>query len=272
MKQILTRSITGLVYVAVIVVSLLWHNDILFPIVCLLLSLGAVRELQRLFAPERGIEAADIIDLLLCPFVFLPFVFFHSFHAIIAALMAVMAWLAVRCALQLRADAPSLTSFLASLAMPVYVVFPIVLLNVASNNMGVLALFIMLWLNDTGAYCVGSLMGKHRLCERLSPKKSWEGFWGGMAFTALGGALMSGWILDLTPGVMDVVAGAATGILISAAATCGDLIESMLKRSCHVKDSGHILPGHGGMLDRIDSLLVASPVFVFLTYLFLLLS
>ncbi|MDE6280052.1 MAG: phosphatidate cytidylyltransferase, partial [Paramuribaculum sp.] len=123
---------------------------------------------------------------------------------------------------------------------------------------------IMLWLNDTGAYCVGSLMGRHRLCERLSPKKSWEGFWGGMFFTAVGAVLLMPWYMPGTPWIF----GAGTGIIISIAATWGDLVESMLKRSQGVKDAGNILPGHGGILDRIDSLLLAAPVFAVMQLIF----
>lgn len=118
----------------------------------------------------------------------------------------------------------------------------------------VLAIFIFIWLNDTGAYLIGSLLGKHRLFERISPKKSWEGFWGGFVV-----ALLSSFIFSWTfPGAHWLSwLGLATVVVI--AGTYGDLLESLIKRTLEVKDSGKILPGHGGMLDRFDSIILAIP-------------
>ena len=115
--------------------------------------------------------------------------------------------------------------------------------------------FLLLWTNDTGAYLVGSLIGKHRLFERISPKKSWEGFFGGMILTLLVARLFSGWL-----GVADTTGWMIIAIIISVAGTAGDLIESMLKRSLNIKDSGTVLPGHGGFLDRFDSVVVSFPL------------
>jgi phosphatidate cytidylyltransferase len=117
----------------------------------------------------------------------------------------------------------------------------------------ILWMFALIWINDTGAYCVGSTMGKHRLCERLSPKKSWEGFFGGMAFCIIA----SGIYALIAHG--DMLTSIAFGLLVCVFATWGDLFESMLKRSAGVKDAGNIIPGHGGVLDRIDSLLFVAP-------------
>ncbi len=115
--------------------------------------------------------------------------------------------------------------------------------------------FLLLWTNDTGAYLVGSLVGRHRLFERISPKKSWEGFFGGMLLTLLVARLFSGWL-----GVADTTGWMIIAIIISVAGTAGDLIESMLKRSLNIKDSGTVLPGHGGFLDRFDSVVVSFPL------------
>lgn len=117
-----------------------------------------------------------------------------------------------------------------------------------------LALFIFVWVNDTGAYLVGSQFGKHRLFERISPKKSWEGFWGGMFF-ALASSLI---FARLAPEISwyNWLGFAATVVCFG---TWGDLVESLIKRTVGVKDSGKILPGHGGMLDRFDSILLAIP-------------
>jgi phosphatidate cytidylyltransferase len=123
--------------------------------------------------------------------------------------------------------------------------------------------FLLLWTNDTGAYLVGSLMGKHRLFERISPKKSWEGFFGGLLLTLLVARLISGWL-----GVADTTGWMIIAFIVSVAGTLGDLLESMLKRSLGLKDSGTIMPGHGGFLDRFDSVVVAFP----LVYLYLAIS
>jgi phosphatidate cytidylyltransferase len=120
--------------------------------------------------------------------------------------------------------------------------------------------FLLLWTNDTGAYLVGSLIGKHRLFERISPKKSWEGLFGGLVLTVLVARLFSGWL-----GVADTAGWMLIAVIVSLAGTVGDLLESMLKRSLGLKDSGNIMPGHGGFLDRFDSVVVAFP----LVYLFL---
>jgi len=124
-----------------------------------------------------------------------------------------------------------------------------------------LAFLLMLWANDTGAYLVGSKLGKHKLFERHSPKKTWEGFIGGMIITAGAAFWISYYFADLTP-IQWIIAG----VLISIFGTTGDLVESMFKRSINVKDSGGILPGHGGLLDRFDGLLVAAPIVY--TYLY----
>jgi phosphatidate cytidylyltransferase len=126
----------------------------------------------------------------------------------------------------------------------------------------VLGFFILLWANDTGAYLTGISFGRHPLMTRVSPKKTWEGFFGGVFIAVPVAWLLSGWL-----GVVDTVHWIIISIIISITGTYGDLIESMLKRSNGVKDSGTILPGHGGFLDRFDSTIISFP----LVYLFILL-
>lgn len=127
-----------------------------------------------------------------------------------------------------------------------------------------LGFFLMLWASDTGAYLFGSKFGKTRLFERHSPKKSWEGFFGGMFTSLVVSYILSLFFTELTPLVWGGVA-----ILIASFGTLGDLVESMLKRSLNAKDSGNILPGHGGLLDRFDGLLIAAPVVYAYLYLIL---
>jgi len=125
-----------------------------------------------------------------------------------------------------------------------------------------LAFLLMLWANDTGAYLFGMQFGKRRLFERHSPKKSWEGFFGGL-FTAI----LVSFVLSRYFTLLDAGVWAGMAVLISCFGTLGDLVESMLKRSLDAKDSGSFLPGHGGFLDRFDGLLIAAPVVYVYLYL-----
>lgn len=149
-----------------------------------------------------------------------------------------------------------------SLMAQMYIAFPLAILIILRNIFGAhitLALLIFIWINDTGAFCVGSLMGRNKLFERISPKKTWEGFWGGMLFCVIAAFVMRGAFPQYYE-MMSYGDMCRLGILVSLFATFGDLVESMIKRTCGVKDSGKIIPGHGGILDRIDSLLLVVPV------------
>jgi phosphatidate cytidylyltransferase len=123
--------------------------------------------------------------------------------------------------------------------------------------------FVLLWINDSGAYIVGVTMGKHRLMERISPKKSWEGFFGGLVIAAAIAWIFSGYL-----GVLDRRHWTIISVIISTSGTYGDLVESMLKRSTGVKDSGNIMPGHGGFLDRFDSVIISFPLVYLYIFLF----
>lgn len=127
----------------------------------------------------------------------------------------------------------------------------------------VIGFFILLWANDTGAYLSGMAFGRHKLMQRISPKKTWEGFAGGIIISAGTAWLLSGWLRN-----MDPVHWMIISLVISVTGTYGDLVESMLKREAQVKDSGSILPGHGGFLDRFDSTLVSFPLVFLLLILF----
>jgi phosphatidate cytidylyltransferase len=127
-----------------------------------------------------------------------------------------------------------------------------------------LSFLLMLWANDTGAYLFGMKFGKRKLFERHSPKKSWEGFFGGMFTSLIVAFVISHFFVEI-----DTIVWAGMAILISSFGTLGDLVESMLKRSLDAKDSGSFLPGHGGFLDRFDGLLIAAPVVYVYLYLVL---
>jgi phosphatidate cytidylyltransferase len=128
----------------------------------------------------------------------------------------------------------------------------------------VLALFVFIWINDTGAYLVGILMGKHRLFKRISPKKSWEGFFGGLLFTIASSFVFAYFEPDISHYHW---IGISLAVVIFGA--WGDLVESLIKRTLNVKDSGKAIPGHGGFLDRFDSLLLAVYAVLFYVQLFI---
>ena len=158
-----------------------------------------------------------------------------------------------------------------------YITLPLSMINVlafpfsgAYSPVLPLSVFVFLWLNDAGAYCIGSLLGRHKLFPRVSPGKSWEGSIGG-ALLVVGGAALTSHLLGVyAPGESSLTLWqwAGLGLTVVVFGTWGDLVESLFKRTLGIKDSGNVLPGHGGMLDRFDSTLLAMPAAV--VYLFTL--
>lgn len=165
-----------------------------------------------------------------------------------------------------------------TLMSQLYIALPFSLLNVLafqSDADGVhfvwsipLSVFIFLWINDAGAYICGSLLGRHKLFPRISPGKSWEGSIGGGVLVVIVAVLV--WHLSeqyaQNPLGLSAIEWAGLGLVVVVFGTWGDLVESLFKRTLGIKDSGHILPGHGGMLDRFDSTLMAVPAAVVYLY------
>ena len=131
----------------------------------------------------------------------------------------------------------------------------------------IIGLFILIWTNDTFAYLVGKSIGKHKLYERISPKKTIEGFLGGVAFAIFAGYLISKLYIQPNPNFSDtsILIWTMIALIVGVFGTIGDLIESKFKRIAEVKDSGKIMPGHGGILDRLDSVIFVAPI-VYLFY------
>ncbi len=161
-----------------------------------------------------------------------------------------------------------------TIAAILWIVMPLALLNgffnpnpnleaAWSQSGALLGFFLILWIYDSGAYIAGSMLGKHKMMERISPKKSWEGFAGGAAFSFLTAFLISASFTEFSLSQWMIIA-----LMIIIFGTLGDFIESMLKRSAGIKDSGKILPGHGGILDRFDAVLIAAPLVFLLIRLF----
>lgn len=267
LKNIVIRSISGLVYVGLILAATLTVPEAMLALT-LLLALLATVEFRRLCAsatpddspaPTAGRVAAIFTVLAALATVTAVWTCLYSISMIWAAIAILM--LVCRLIATLYDIRPTaVRQMLRDLAALVYIALPLALVNwlYYYSPAMVLFMFVMIWLNDTGAFLVGSAIGRHRLFERISPKKSWEGFWGGMLLcvaVAIAASALWPWALPALP----LWAMAVMAVVISAAATWGDLVESLIKRTLHVKDSGSIMPGHGGILDRIDSLLLVAP-------------
>ncbi|WP_422391607.1 phosphatidate cytidylyltransferase [Arthrobacter sp. N1] len=139
--------------------------------------------------------------------------------------------------------------------VPFMLSFAMLLMKVDGGNLVIATLLLLVVANDTFGYLIGAFFGKHAMAPKISPKKSWEGFGG-----SIGGALVVGGLCAVLLLDQPVWIGFALAVAIVAAATAGDLAESMIKRELGVKDMGTILPGHGGVMDRLDSIVFASPV------------
>lgn len=276
MSNLVLRSISGLIYVALVIGALLagpkWAIALfsIFGVVSIL-EFRNITEIGKGDNTFKTITA--IVDI----------VFFLSFcvaisacvwsnmdtanplaASMVVALCAILVipYLLLRMVLALfQSKGTALKDLAWSVFGLLYIFIGIISLNILCfTPLGctiALIMFALIWLNDTGAYCTGSLFGRHPMWPRLSPKKSWEGFAGGLAFCMIAGVVTS---FFTTEPNLPMVAWIAYGIIVCAFSTWGDLFESLIKRTLGIKDSGNIIPGHGGILDRIDSLLFVAPV------------
>jgi phosphatidate cytidylyltransferase len=139
--------------------------------------------------------------------------------------------------------------------VPVLAGLAVVLGRPEDGSARVVAALAMVVCSDTGGYAVGVLLGRHKMAPRISPGKSWEGFAGSVVTCAIAGAILVHFVFH-----QPLWAGAVFGVAVSLVSVLGDLTESMIKRDLGIKDMGHLLPGHGGVMDRLDSILFAVPV------------
>lgn len=261
MKNVIIRSLSGIIYIILIVGAILlgpiWMASLLT-----VFGLIALRELEIMAGnPMDSLFDHIILFVDAVAMASMIWVSLNSVTPVMCAVIILFA-LCVRIILAIYDhEGHAAKSFLSSIGSVVYIGLPLcalmTLYQLGENTYYyVLAMFILIWINDTGAFCAGSLFGRHRLFPRLSPKKSWEGFFGGLVFCMGFGALcscFSSWQITLLNGLV-------LGVVVSIAATYGDLFESLIKREAGVKDAGNIIPGHGGVLDRIDSLLLVAPL------------
>ena len=274
MKNLIQRIVSGIVYIVLIVAALvlLENSPVMYLIVFSLITALGINEVLSMARNEATHSwLLNIVDMLGGVGLFIAFFMHNAPGATSRAhwLLPIAIYLVLRGILQLyRPQQNALRSLERSMFALCYVALPMALLNVILGITAprlLLGVFIFLWLNDTGAYCAGRLLGRHRLFERISPKKTWEGFVGGLVACVAAAYAINTWFNEFFQ-VPDLTTWVGLSIVVSVFATFGDLVESLIKRTVHVKDSGHLIPGHGGILDRIDSLLMVSPaVLIYLT-------
>jgi len=269
-KNLITRSISGAIYVGLLIGAVLQGGIWIILLTSLFAMLG-VYELTTMTSEgkiPRFVSSLDISAAVMLQ-VATGAAFTASRRTFLTLIMVYLLIIVFRTVSQLYSSKRNpVNSLSRSMMAQMYVAMPLAMLCALCFMHPapvVLAILIFIWVNDTGAFCIGSLLGKHKLFERISPKKTWEGFWGGMTFCVIAAFIMRG-LFGQYYGMFSYGDVCRLGILVSISATFGDLIESQIKRTCGVKDSGKLIPGHGGILDRIDSLLLVVPVS--LAYLF----
>lgn len=265
MKNLIIRALTGIIFVVVLVSAICIHPIFFLILFCVITGLtlwefgGLIKHYENANL-QQALNVLGGVYLFIATFVyangltdgkiFLPYLLF-----IMLTMIA-----------ELYYKAPNpINNWAFTFFAQVYCAGSFSMLNFIGAEPGtpgvmtytplfIMAIFIFVWLDDTGAYLVGSLIGKRKLFERISPKKSWEGFFGGLILVLASSQAFAWFAPEISR--LNWLGLAATVVLFG---TWGDLIESLLKRTLGVKDSGHILPGHGGMLDRFDSVMLAVP-------------
>lgn len=266
----IVRALTGIVFIGVIIGSLLWSVHAVNVVFAIFLALG-LHEFYKLFKQHERIEVSTslglgigltISALVIASFYQrIPFVL-----PMTAALPLIFTGLVSE--IWRKKKEPILNSAIFVLGL-IYVVLPFLMLMGLHSETSkhspdsfpiVLGMFLLIWTNDTFAYLTGKFLGKTKLIERVSPNKTWEGTIGGVLFTLAVGATI-GYFND------NFIFWIPAAAIIAPCAIIGDLFESVIKRNLGIKDSGNILPGHGGILDRFDATLIAVPFFFLWTLL-----
>jgi phosphatidate cytidylyltransferase len=269
MKNFLLRAITGILFVGAIVGSILLGKSV-FAGLFLIVTALTIWEFYTLInaGDNASINKPMATIAGLCLYCSVWFWNFSSEYALLAMAVYLLLCLGIVIGELFAQKGNPIHNWAYFFLGQIYVVVPFSMLNLLSNSFAsefLLALFVLIWTYDSGAYLFGVTLGKHRLFERISPKKSWEGAIGGLL-----AACVASLIFAYFSSSLSVVGWIGLAVLVVVFGTFGDLAESLLKRTFNIKDSGNILPGHGGMLDRFDSLLFATPVV--LLYLALLIG
>lgn len=280
MKNLITRSITGVIFVTAIVVCFMRPEAMI-----LLFALVTGLTVWEYTGIVNGIENVCVnrfLATVAAVYFFLGMAGFCAGIVPSAVFIPYLLTVVYMFIAELYTKAPNpINNWAYTMLSQMYIALPFAMVNVLAfrgvgngvvyNYLAPLSIFVFLWTNDTGAYLSGSLFGKHKLFPRVSPGKSWEGSIGGGLLVLLVAALVGMYQnLDMhetaTELILTVPQWMGLGLVVVLFGTWGDLVESLFKRTIGIKDSGNILPGHGGMLDRFDSSLMAFPAAVIYLY------
>lgn len=276
LKNMITRAITGTIFVVAVVVSFLRPQAMMF--LFALVTALSVWEFTGLVNNIKDVSVNRFITTAAGTYLFIAFAGYCSEitpSAVFIPYLLTIVYLFIS-ELYTKATNP-INNWAYTMLSQLYIALPFSMINVVAfrNEGGAvvydyllpLSIFIFLWTNDTGAYISGSLLGKHKLFPRVSPGKSWEGSIGG-GLLVLAVAALVGHIANSNEGghILSIPGWMGLGLVVVFFGTWGDLVESLFKRTIGIKDSGKILPGHGGMLDRFDSSLMAFPAAVVYLY------
>ena len=280
MKNLITRSITGVLFIAIIVVCFMCPEGMIM--VFALVTGLTVWEYTGLVNQIDGVTVNRFISTAAGVYLFLAIAGFCSGITPSAVFIPYLLSVIYLFISELYTESKNaINNWAYTMLSQMYVALPLATINIlAFRDIGgqvvfsyltPLSIFIFLWANDTGAYCFGSLFGKHKLFPRISPGKTWEGSVGGgilvLVVAAIIGYLESSNTDQMMGGsTMSIPEWMGMGLVVVFFGTWGDLVESLFKRTLGIKDSGNILPGHGGMLDRFDSSLMAMPAAVVYLY------
>ena len=282
MNNFIVRTITGVLFVAVLVCSFLRPQAMV--LLFALITGFTIWEFTGLVNEREHVTVNRLISTVAGVYFFFAVAGFSSDltpSAVFIPYLVSIIYLMVA-ELYLKNEDP-IHSWAYTMMAQIYIALPFSLLNtlafhlapqgyVAYDALLPLSVFVFLWMNDTGAYLCGSLLGKHKLFPRISPGKSWEGSIGG-GILVIAVAVLVWYLADqyqLNQLGLSAVEWAGLGLTVVIFGTWGDLVESLFKRTLGIKDSGNILPGHGGMLDRFDSSLLAIPAAVVYLYTIML--
>ena len=263
MNNTVTRTVSGIVFLAVVIAGLL-IDKYLYAALITFMMVTMLYEFYKMTMGERFPRSRILAILVGCSaFLILFCIMAFGWDVRLISLSAVLLLVLMASTLFVKDKADfKLFSFLYTGLL--YIAVPLAFSNfVVFDKAGVfdgrpmLAFLIIIWASDVGAYCIGMLLGKYtgKLFPSVSPKKTWAGFWGGLLFAVLAGLILDWTGLWTYPMVHAVILSS----IMHVAGVFGDLFESQWKRVCDIKDSGSIIPGHGGMLDRFDSALFAIP-------------
>lgn len=275
LKNLIVRSISGATFVAIMITGMLNFTAMLF--LFTLIIGAAIWEFTGLVNERDGITVNRFICSAAGMFLNLAMAGFCSgltLAIVFVPYLITIIYLFVS-ELYLKQEDPIHDCAYAMMSQ-LYIALPFACINILAFTTGEfywlmpLSVFIFLWCNDSGAYLVGSLIGRHKLFPRVSPGKSWEGSIGGgivvLAVAALLGSIEPTTAEGIGRSGMSIIEWMGLGLVVVVFGTWGDLVESLFKRTLGIKDSGNILPGHGGMLDRFDSSLMAIPASVVYIY------